>query len=147
MNGKRQLLILLEANRFSGASVWSESVESLKKVGEWTQASSIYQSAEGDLVAVVKIPTSLSNQALFEAVANSPNVTVLAVESEFLVLPDQNLPNPRLNDDDLVLRCASEAWPDYIHPVFGQTLNELVRLRGTSEQPEFYSRFQSDQGE
>lgn len=74
--------------------------------------------------------------------------SILAFEDEIMMTPALTLPSPRLHDDLLLLRCATEVWEDYVHPLFNLTLYELMKKRSSEEKltplhVEFYMQSKS----
>jgi 7,8-dihydro-6-hydroxymethylpterin-pyrophosphokinase len=50
--------------------------------------------------------------------------------------PENPLPHPDLALDGSVLRCASEIWGDFFHPMLGQSLQEIVNQRDSQNGPQ-----------
>jgi 2-amino-4-hydroxy-6-hydroxymethyldihydropteridine diphosphokinase len=52
--------------------------------------------------------------------------------------PSSPVPHPDLHLDPLVLRCAAEIHPDFVHPVLGRRLQDLVKfLQSLNEKSQF----------
>ncbi len=60
---------------------------------------------------------------------------ILAYEQEVHLIPDLNVPWPSLFEDFLILKCATEVWPDYVHPILKRTLLQLLSEK--SAKPDF----------
>ena len=54
-------------------------------------------------------------------------LTLLALDLETLMVPDLTLPHPSLHIDPLVIRCATEVWGNFEHPILKKSLHELAR--------------------
>lgn len=97
-----------------------------------------------ELVCVIKISTTVEVEELRSAI-NSINIefagsegTLLSLDRMVQMLPTLTLPNPKLANDPTILRCASEIWGEYEHPILGQTLNELITSDLSYQKVEFY---------
>lgn len=49
---------------------------------------------------------------------------LLVFNDEIKMIPSQTLPHPNLFLDPLILHCAAEVWPEYVHPVNKTTLRK-----------------------
>jgi len=134
---QKPLLIFVRLDAQVGAFGIERAVKSLSLVGNILALSSIYKKQlnpdvidfNAELIFVIKLETSFSYLQILDELKKIHGipVEVLAFAQEIRMIPGQNLPHTLLHSDEVVLRCASEAWGSYEHPVLGQTLNELVR--------------------
>jgi 7,8-dihydro-6-hydroxymethylpterin-pyrophosphokinase len=67
-------------------------------------------------------------------------IDLLVFNKDVIMLPNQTLPHPLMVSDTVLLRCASEVWGDYEHPILAQTLNEIVDSNRFFDKVEFYSQ-------
>jgi 7,8-dihydro-6-hydroxymethylpterin-pyrophosphokinase len=63
---------------------------------------------------------------------------LLAFDNSILMSPKLTLPFPHLHTDPLVIRCASEAWGAYEHPIYQVTLSEIARSARPVHEAEFF---------
>ena len=63
---------------------------------------------------------------------------LLAYDHVVLMSPRLTLPYPLLHTDPLIIRCASEIWGTYEHPIFLKTLGEISRTASSVPAVEFY---------
>ncbi|MCB0368055.1 MAG: hypothetical protein KDD45_01120 [Bdellovibrionales bacterium] len=54
----------------------------------------------------------------------SYKIELLSYDNEIRLTPQLTLPHPQLFLDPLILHCSSEIWPEYIHPVNGDSLRK-----------------------
>jgi hypothetical protein len=67
-------------------------------------------------------------------------ILLLAWDEHISLLPQLTIPHPSLIQDQLVLLCAAEACGEFVHPILGKNLKNL--LQGVSQSPlaEFVSQ-------
>jgi 7,8-dihydro-6-hydroxymethylpterin-pyrophosphokinase len=65
-------------------------------------------------------------------------LTLLTFDTQILMSPRLTLPFPQLHTDPLIIRCASEAWGAYEHPIYQVTLSEIARSARPVHEAEFY---------
>jgi hypothetical protein len=160
MSEKNEALIFISVDFMAGATRLRELVSELETFGKITTVSSVFKkylnSRSEDLNSIlavaVKVQSIMDFPQVFEILhfrqeensrkgeALSENLVLLAYGQEVFLHPDQNLPSSLLHGDPLTLRCASEAWGDYKHPVLGQTLNELVSSSLSQIKIEFFAQ-------
>lgn len=161
VNQSHSILIRISVDLVAGASHLQTTVRELQDVGRMTAASSVYkrflnsrmEDLNSELILVIKMETLKSESEIFQFLKKKGNggpriglskpdsYLLLAYDSATRLVPGENLPNPLLHQDSLTLRCASEAWGAYEHPVLGQTLDELVKFNQSVERTEFFSQF------
>lgn len=96
------------------------------------------------LICVIRIETGLSPQSLFQKMSSWTGDWVLLLYDQIVSLtPEMPIPHPLLFEDAALLRCASETWGEYEHPILGQSLNELVRSVHSFENIEFFAQGRS----
>jgi 7,8-dihydro-6-hydroxymethylpterin-pyrophosphokinase len=114
--------------------------------------SSVYKQYAGEraddlnskLICVLRVETDLTPSLLYQAISSYPGAWTLLVFDQIVALtPNLPIPHPALFEDPAVLRCASEVWGDYEHPILGQSLNELVRSVHSFENVEFFAQGRS----
>ncbi len=160
MSNESSALILCTMDFTSGETRLKSVIHALSRIGSIEAISSVYkkylnnrqEDLNSDLVMALRLKTKLTPEELFHFLADleksSPprarSYSVLLVYgSQIRLMPGQNLPSPVLHTDSLALRCASEAWGDYVHPVLGQTLNEIVRSKQPLSNAEFFAQGRS----
>lgn len=68
---------------------------------------------------------------------------LLAYDHVVIMSPRLTLPYPLLHTDPLIIRCASEIWGTYEHPIFMKTLGEISRTASSISAVEFYTQGKS----
>lgn len=150
-------LISISVDLLAGKNRLEKVVSELKTFSVVSGISSIYkkylnqrsEDLNSTLVLVLKVETELTDQDLFEKLDEieeklpSASAVLLCFDRLVRLTPGQNLPSPLLHTDPLTLRCASEVWGVYEHPVLGQTLNELVRSLQPLSHVEFFAQGRS----
>lgn len=63
---------------------------------------------------------------------------LLTYDDKILMSPRLTLPYPMLHQDPLIIRCSSEAWPQYEHPIYQKSLSEISRSAPPAQQAEFF---------
>lgn len=154
-------LILISTDFVSGAKRLSQILTQIKSFGAIELGSSVYRKYLGakaedlnsEICLVVKLRTFLTDRELIRGLREltteelktryrePEKILLLCYDDKIQVIPGLNLPHPILHSDGLTLRCAAEVWPEYSHPVLGQTLNELVRCRPVTSEFDFFSQF------
>ena len=66
------------------------------------------------------------------------DLKILIFDQVVHMSPKLTLPYPVLHTDPLVIRCASEIWEKYEHPVFLKTLGEISKAAKPMHLIEFY---------
>ncbi|MEZ0392664.1 MAG: hypothetical protein ACAH59_10635 [Pseudobdellovibrionaceae bacterium] len=158
---RHKSLIWISVDLMAGLSRLQKVIHQFQSLGEVTEVSSIYkkylnqrsEDLNSELVLVAKVDTTKNLEDIFHFLhttenqqrLSSPslNLILLTIDGMVRLFPGQNLPSPLLHTDALTLRCASEAWGDYIHPVLGQTLNQLVRSMQPLSHVEFFAQGRS----
>jgi hypothetical protein len=166
MKTPHHALIRISVDLVAGNSRLQTIVAEIQDVGRIVAGSSVYkrflnsrrEDLNSELLLVVKLETQKSEIEMFDflkkkemisprqGMAKPETYTLLAYDQTTRLVPGQNLPSTLLHQDFLTLRCASEAWGAYEHPVLGQTLNELVKStqqqkERSTEHTEFFSQF------
>ncbi len=160
---QHSVLISISTDLMAGNDRLKYFIHQFREIGEIVQTSSVYKKflserskdLNSNLVLVLRLNTERDRDEVFAllqkleqkketALGASPeSLILLAFDQEIRMRPGQNLPHPRLHTDTLTLRCAGEAWPEYTHPVLGQTLQELVRCSDPLKHVEFFAQGRS----
>lgn len=137
-----------------------EIIDRLGKIGKLDAVSTLYkkfrttrsEDLNSSLTLVARWTVGLSAEEIFNVLSemrlenswhNGDDVTLLGIADEVRLVPGENLPNPALHGDSVILRCAAEVYGDYFHPVLGQTLTELVLCSDPASNAEFFSQGRS----
>lgn len=103
--------------------------------------SKAYQDLNSTVFLVIRIETEYGFEELFDEMKRTNLYWRILVYDQIVrISPNLTLPSPALNEDGALLRCAAEAWPDYPHPVLGQSLNELVKSVHSFGDVEFHAQ-------
>ncbi len=119
-----------------------QSVSCIYKRDSTSTNSTLYS----ELVCTFRVSTSmgsLETQQTLQKISEKyqgAEILLLSYNKDVLMLPGQTLPHPNLIKDSVLLRCSSEVWGEYEHPILGQTLNEIVDSNRILEKVEFYSQ-------
>ena len=140
-------LILVSIRMIAGVEILKRLVTELQSFATDLDFSSVYARYEteqrydfdANMVVVAKLATHLDAKELSQKIskvqnhllsftgADRVNLTPLVVDQESFMVPDLTLPHPSLHLDPLVIRCATEVWGTYEHPILKKTLNDLAR--------------------
>lgn len=99
-----------------------------------------------ELICVFKAMTSFGPEQISMALQSlqtkhqGTRALLLSYDKKVQLIPELTLPHPILIQDRALLRCSSEVWGDYEHPILGQTLNEIVSSNNVFDDVEFYSQ-------
>jgi len=153
-------LIYIAAETVSGIPVLSEMIKHIKPLGQVLGLSSIYkrylnsrqEDLNSEICAVLLVNTDRSDEDLSGllktlnqqrgqgSAQSTTRAVLLSYDNEVKLFPQRPLPHPQLHEDQVTLRCASEVWGSFEHPVLGQTLNELVRSEHGMSRAEFFAQ-------
>lgn len=125
-----------------------EMLRDISECGEVLACSTVYKhmemregvGAQSCLSFVIMFATYLSaEQTLYLLVNNAPNGEPMLLCFNQLVLLNSKLtlPHPELAMHPLTLRCATDVWSQYEHPVLHRTLGELVKNSELKQRAEF----------
>ena len=140
-------LVLISIKMIAGVEILKRLVIELKSFTWDIEFSSVYVQYEteqrydfdANMITVVKLATSLGAKEFSQKLSQIQNhlesfagidrvkINPLVVDQETLMVPDLTLPHPSLHIDPLVIRCATEVWGTYEHPILKKTLNDLAR--------------------
>jgi hypothetical protein len=151
---KHQALVLVSSDLAQGQNLIRKIVAEIRSICEVVGVSCVYKRKlqdslsvyQTELMAVLRTDTSMDKDHFFETLCGimaknrGTKILLLSFDSTAQMLPELTLPHPQLARDSVVLRCASEVWGDFEHPILGQTLNQLVHLNNSNELVEFFSQ-------
>ncbi len=141
-----------------GTQAIRKALEEIRKDFPIERMSSVYkryffernEDLNSELIFVFKTVTDLDPERLVEKLqflmnlggtsGTKAELVLLSYDQLVMLTPRIPLPHPRLAQDPAILRCASEVWGDFNHPVLDQTLNEVVKSMHSFEHIEFFSR-------
>ncbi len=79
------------------------------------------------LSALKKIESQLGRKHLPGVVASRPlDIDILFYDDVVVSLPDLEIPHPRLHLRNFALIPLMDIAPEYVHPVFGKTVHQLL---------------------
>lgn len=144
--------LLVDLNR--GQKTVRQMTNEMSSIISFIAVSSIYKrsalshrlGSSAELICVFKASTTLDLEQVSKALSSvqtqhpGAQIKLLCYDKNVQMLPAQTLPHPALVQDKALLRCSSEVWGSYEHPILGQTLSEIVNLNGTFDDVEFYSQ-------
>jgi 2-amino-4-hydroxy-6-hydroxymethyldihydropteridine diphosphokinase len=61
------------------------------------------------------------------------DIDIMFYENEIIDEPNLKIPHPLMQERDFALIPLAEIAPDFVHPVLGKTISELVYLNGLME--------------
>lgn len=144
---KHSALVLISIKMIAGVEILKRLVNELKLISWDMEFSSVYVQYEteqrydfdANLITVLKMGTDLKPKEFAQKILHTQNyllsftgpervkMTLLALDLETLMVPDLTLPHPNLHMDPLVIRCATEVWGNFEHPILKKTLHDLAR--------------------
>jgi 7,8-dihydro-6-hydroxymethylpterin-pyrophosphokinase len=148
----QQALLSLEIPTIKGPAQLRENLREIHKTVKVLAISSVYkkyansrrEDLNSHLVCVLQVKTELDFWVLNQKLKLLPDPwTLLAYGQLVSLTPELSVPNPYLFEDPVLLRCASEAWGFYEHPILGQCLNELVSSVHSFGEVEFFAQGRS----
>lgn len=146
-----QTLVHLATDLVGGTLVAQNLLADLEKVGHVTAVSSVYKRYLGknrvdlnaNIEAVVRLGTDCAVDELlwhFKQFLKEKKASLKLLSYDDLVVlsPQLTLPHPTLHTDFLIVRCASEAWTQFEHPIIQKTLSEIASLALPAVDAEFF---------
>lgn len=113
-----------------------------------------YEDQDWFVNAVVEIATTLSPQELLGAAAEVENqlgrvrtirwgprtvdVDILFYGNHLVVEENLEIPHPRIQERAFVLKPLAEIAPDFVHPYYGQTAEDLLENLTDAEEVKIY---------
>ncbi len=119
-------------------NLMNQLVEDSLLVKKRSRISSLYRGKEGDIYFVAKVLTGTPLEELVTQVGlfyeshidntevNLKQALVLAFDDCTRMTRELTIPHPDLVGKAEFLRCASEVWAEYYHPVLSQSLLEIT---------------------
>lgn len=151
-----QTLVHIVADLVGGTPIAQALVTEMGKVGEITAVSSVYKRYLGknrvdlnaNIEAVVRLGTDCEVDELlwyFKQFISEKKaaLNLLSYDNLVVLSPQLTLPHPSLHTDFLIVRCASEAWTQFEHPIIQKTLNEITSLTMPATDAEFFMQGKS----
>lgn len=156
-SSSNSVLICICADLVSGQNRIKEFIYGLNQSCRIDKISNVYKRQKSpqrndfnsELWLAIKAETALSASELKKVLdrlsdpQNSKSVCRghLLTYNDFVWLqPELTLPNPALIEEKVILKCATEVWGTFEHPVLGETLNEITRHQPTTEGLEFFAQ-------
>lgn len=146
-----QTLVHLTTDLVGGTATAQNLLVDMEKIGQVMAISSVYKRYLGknrvdlnaNIEAVVRFATDCAVDELlwhFKQLLKDTNVKLNLLSYDDLVVlsPQLTLPHPSLHTDFLIVRCASEAWSQFEHPIIQKTLSEIASLARPAEDAEFF---------
>lgn len=146
-----QTLIHLATDLVGGTSIAQNLAIELEKLGQIVAISSIYKRYLGanrvdlnaNIEAVLRFATDCAVDELlwhFRRLLKDkkPSLNLLSYDDLVVLSPQLTLPQPCLHTDFLIIRCASEAWPQFEHPIIEKTLSEIAAFAFPAVDAEFF---------
>jgi 7,8-dihydro-6-hydroxymethylpterin-pyrophosphokinase len=132
-------LVHISMDLVGGTSVAQALLTDLAKAGSIQRLSSVYKRYHSknrvDLNASIEAVLLFHTEAAvdemlwrFRQLTKDKKVflNLLSYDDLVVLSPQLTLPHPSLHADFLIVRCASEAWPDFEHPIMQKTLREIA---------------------
>jgi hypothetical protein len=154
LSATHEALVMVSSEFAHGQNLIRKIVAEIRSLCQVTQVSCVYKRKlqdsfsvyQTELVAVLRVKTPMESPNYFQTLCGimdknrGTKVVLLCFDQVAQMSPELTLPNPQLARDTVVLRCASEVWGDFKHPILGQTLNHLVHSSNSNEIVEFFSQ-------
>jgi 7,8-dihydro-6-hydroxymethylpterin-pyrophosphokinase len=148
----KSVLASLQVPTDKGLQELRKAVLDLPKQIQVKSCSAVYKRVEAGksfhnetfLFVVLNLQTEFDQWQLQSELALVTGTWLILTYDQIVSLsPQLTLPNPTLFEDKALLRCAFEADSEFIHPVLGQSLNELIRSVHSFEKIEFFAQGRS----
>ena len=146
-----QTLVHIATDLVGGTAIAKKLLSEMEKLGEVATTSSVYKRYIGknrvdlnaNIEVVVRFATDCAVDELlwhFKQITKNKKVNLILLSYDDLVVlsPQLTLPHPSLHTDFLIVRCASEAWPQFEHPIIQKTLSEVASLALPVVDAEFF---------
>ncbi len=150
-------LILVAAELTTGMQKINDSLREISKICPILASSAVYkryhnnrkEDLNSEICSVILLQTEFSILELADLLRKFSGsrsdrselvVRILSFGDEVRLTPSIPLPNPALHSDYLVLKCATEIYGKYLHPVLGKTLDEILAGLNTGELIEFFAQ-------
>jgi len=150
-DAQHQTLVHIVADLVGGTPVAQSLISDLNKVGAILSISSVYKRYLGknrvDLNANIETVLRFATNCAVDELLwhfrqytkdKKASLNLLSYDDLVVLSPQLTLPNPNLHTDFLIVRCASEAWPQYEHPIMQKTLGEIAALALPAVDAEFF---------
>lgn len=146
-----QTLVQISLDLVGGTPVAQKLISNMKRFGEVLAISSVYKRYRGsnrvDLNANIEVALRFATDCAVDELLwhlrqivtdEKAEITLLSYDDLVVLSPQLTLPHPTLHTDLLIVRCASEAWPQYEHPIIQKTLSEIASTALPAVDSEFF---------
>ncbi|RYZ84521.1 MAG: hypothetical protein EOP06_17945 [Proteobacteria bacterium] len=146
-----QALIHISADLVGGEPLVRAIIQQMNSIVELMAVSSIYKRylslSRADLNALIVTVIRVSTDSAVDEMLwhfkqytkdTKAKVQLLTYDDLVVLSPQLTLPHPSLHTDHLIIRCGSEAWPHYEHPIMQKTLSEIAASASPATDAEFY---------
>lgn len=146
-----QTLIHLSSSLVGGTTLAQSLIQKMSDMGEVLSISSVYKrylsSNRVDLNANVEVVLRYGTNCAVDELLwhfkqqlkdQKVHITLLSYDGLVVLSPQLTLPHPSLHTDFLIVRCASEAWPQFEHPIIQKTLSEIAAQAAPAADAEFF---------
>jgi 7,8-dihydro-6-hydroxymethylpterin-pyrophosphokinase len=146
-----QTLVHLVTDLVGGTAIARSLVVQMEKIGQVTAVSSVYKRYLGrnhvDLYANIEVVFRFATDCAVDEMLwhlrqflkdKKAFLNLLSYDDLVVLSPQLTLPHPSLHTDFLIIRCASEAWPQYEHPIIQKALSEIASLALPVVDAEFF---------
>jgi 7,8-dihydro-6-hydroxymethylpterin-pyrophosphokinase len=146
-----QTLVHISTDLVGGTAVAQSLIEEMKRIGEIHAVSSVYKRYGGrnkvDLHATIETVVFYRTDCAVDELLwhfrqytkeTKANLTLLSYDDLVVLSPQLTLPHPSLHTDGLMVRCASEALPNYEHPIIQKSLSEIAGQPMPNVDAEFF---------
>lgn len=151
-----QTLVHIVTDLVGGTVVAQNLVSEMEKLGQIASVSSVYKrylsnsrvDLNANIEAVVRLATDCEVDELlwhFKQTISGKKAALNLLSFDDLVVlsPQLTLPHPSLHTDFLIVRCASEAWAQFEHPIIQKTLSEVASMTMPAADAEFFMQGKS----
>lgn len=134
-----QTLVHISTDLVGGTPITQNLIIQMEKLGETSAISSVYKRYLGknrvdmnaNIEVVVRFATDCAVDELlwhFKQLVKEKkvNLTLLSYDDLVVLSSQLTLPHPSLHTDFLIVRCGSEAWSQFEHPIIQKTLSEIA---------------------
>lgn len=146
-----QTLIHVVVDLVGGTVVAQNLISDLSGIGAVGKISSVYKRYLGknhvDMNANIEVVFRFGTNCAVDELLwhfkqytkeKKANLNLLSYDDLVILSPQLTLPHPNLHRDFLIVRCASEAWAQYEHPIVQKTLGEIAAVALPAVDAEFF---------
>jgi 7,8-dihydro-6-hydroxymethylpterin-pyrophosphokinase len=145
---KNEILLSLEAPFYGATDLSKDFIQKIRPFCQIIKISSAYKvlnkeksESEATIVFSLHIRSSLVVEQFLNKITQIPSSVkfkLLIYNHDVSMRPELTLPHPNLVSESILLCCAAEVMPDYVHPILKKKLGVLSLRHDFNQDAEFY---------